>query len=202
MLTIFTTYVLPALLCVVAVGVMEYAFSTHFTDMFQRNPAFFSKVQPVAGIETDVERPVPVLAVATPAKAKLGDRGATPAHYRAFSLLQTRTDGARFSEALYSFRLNAKRIKLEEDETIRAEALRLMDSFVLLADEFAPLSDNLAGAELKAVNDAMRDTVLRLDASLDAILDGSTRSTDGFRTAVRFIETRYADEEPNPLSSI
>ena len=135
-------------------------------------------------------------------KITLGARGATPAHYRAFSLLQTRTNGARFDQALFSFRENAKRIKFEDDETIRAEALRLMDSFVLLADEFAPLSDNLAGAELKAVNDAMRDTVLRLDASLDGILDGSTRSTDGFRTALRFIETRYADEAPNLLSSI
>ena len=135
-------------------------------------------------------------------KPTLGDRGATPKHYRAFSLLQTRTNSTRVDDALYSFRLNAKRIKLEEDDAIRAEALRLMDSFVLLAEEFVPLSDNLAGAELRTLNEDMRTAVLRLDASLDAILDGAERSTDGFRTAVRYIETRYADEAPNPLSSI
>lgn len=157
--------------------------------------------------DMEVAAPAPAPApipIAAPVPQTLGARGATPTHYRAFSLLQTRVAGVQASAALFAFRERVKTIKLEDSEVVRNEALQLMDHFVQLIERYVPLHDASEGKERAAFQTKLVASLKRLDEALALILSRSELSTDGFETATRFIELRYAEssEDEFHLSSV
>jgi hypothetical protein len=158
-------------------------------------------VQPVPVIVAEVPAPAPVI----PAPRAIG---ASPTHYRAFSLLQPRIiSDDRFGgphKAIAAFRERAKSIKLLKDQQINDAACAVLDTFVELVDAFTPLWDAAGkddemrlfqigtGARMGLRSD-MLETVGKLDAELARVLSGETRSRDRFETVQRFVEIRYGD---------
>lgn len=123
--------------------------------------------------------------------ATLGSRGATPTHYRAFSLLAVRMTDAASGKALYEFRQRAKTIKLEDSQVVRDQALALLDHFALIADRYAPLHDADDDAMRARRSATMFDAIVKLDDALAAIMASARINSDGFDSAVRFIDIRY-----------
>lgn len=145
-----------------------------------------------------------------PTRSKaLGARGATPIHYRAFSVLGVRLKDQASADALAAFRTRVKTIKLQDSQIVRDQALALLDHFASLADQYAPLHDDVETDE--AIRMRRRATmfaaVVKLDAALADILASADRSDLEFESAVRFIDLRYetaasADAADYGLTSI
>ena len=135
-----------------------------------------------------------------PRPLALGARGATPVHYRAFSLLRPRLDSDRGREVLIRFRERAKTIKLQDEEPVRYEALRLLDRFVQIADEFTPLFDRGEADARTALEDRLSDSMEILDGALEDILQGAEVTSARFDQLTRFVEIRYAPGEGYGLS--
>lgn len=142
--------------------------------------------------EPALERPMPLLPATKP---KLGERGATPMHYRAFSVVQHRLSRLHHG-ALKAFRETTKTIKLHDVEGVRDEALAILTTFVALVDAYAPLWDAAnPGEEIEALEADFMTKLADLHSSLKTTLT-KVQSTDAFETVGRYIETRYAKTEP------
>jgi len=137
-----------------------------------------------------------------PVPTTLGSRGATPLHYRAFSLLRPRLTSLALREKLVCFRARTKTIKLYDAEPVRDEALRLLDRFVQIADEFAPLFDRADADGRNALQLRLSSSIDILDGALQDILQGNEVSSVRFDELTRFVELRYAPAETYGLASI
>jgi hypothetical protein len=166
------------------------SFFAYFGTWFAQQQAQAPQPQTIPSIATPEPEPEPepvqVVRVHT-----IGERGATPRHYRAFSLLAVRCEDVAMRDAMVAFRNRAKLIKLEDDEQVRNEALRVMDHFAFVMDRYAPLHDDTSGDVRVDKAAKMLVTMRRMDDALDAILSSSSTSADGFESAVRFIEIAY-----------
>lgn len=120
-----------------------------------------------------------------------GARGATPIHYRAFSVLSVRMTDPASHKALVDFRQRVKTIKLEDSQVVRDQALALLDHFALIADRYAPLHDADDGATRARRSATMLAAIGKLDGALAAIMASAQVDADGFDSAVRFIDIRY-----------
>jgi hypothetical protein len=136
-------------------------------------------------------RPDPVVEPDPTPPATLGSRGATPTHYRAFSVLAVRMTDVASSKALVAFRERAKTIKLEDSQVVRDQALALLDHFALIADRYAPLHDADDDATRTRRSATMLAAIGKLDDALAAIMASAQINADGFESAVRFIDIRY-----------
>lgn len=142
--------------------------------------------------EPAMERIMPILPAPQP---KLGERGATPVHYRAFSVVQHRL-GRLHHGALKDFRETTKTIKLHDVEGVRDEALAILTTFVSLVDAYAPLWDAAnPGEEIEALEADFMTKLADLHSCLKTTL-ATVHSTDAFETVGRYIETRYAQTPP------
>lgn len=137
--------------------------------------------------------------------------GATPAHYRAFSLIQPRIinyiDHEQDSHpALAAFRNKAKEIRTLNNEQISDAACGVLDTFVALVDAFVSLWDAVGktenlrifevgqGARVQLRAD-MLATIAKLDAELQEILSSETVSHDKFNAVQRFVDMRYGQSK-------
>jgi hypothetical protein len=153
----------------------------------------------------------------TPALAgSLG--GATPMHYRAFTLLQARLqkndtffDGAH--PDIVTFRERTKKVKEQTDHAVLAGAHRLLDNFAQLVDAFVPVwntADNDGMLELYEIGQGdrarLREDMLRtvrlLDAELAVILASNPVTSDRFDVMQRYFEARYQRADDTPLSPV
>lgn len=156
--------------------------------------------------------------VAAPLPAPVPARaiGASPTHYRAFSLLQPRIRSAVRSGSgreymqdghttITAFRVRTKAIKDVTDQAVNDAACVVLDTFVKLVDAFVPLWTSAGDTEGLLVGEIgtgarvplkedLLETVERLDAELTRILTPGEVSRDRFETVQRFVETRYAAE--------
>lgn len=148
--------------------------------------------QKLVKAEPAMPRVMPLLPARKP---RLGDRGATPTHYRAFSVVQHRLGRANLA-ILNRFRETMKTVKLNDSEVVRNEALAILTTFVALVDSYVPLWD--AAEPGQAIETLEADFMVKLQdlhASLKATLI-EIPSTDAFETVGRYIETRYAKTAP------
>lgn len=149
--------------------------------------------------------------VEDPRAATLAPRaiGATPTHYRAFSLLQPRIKPDRrmpgAQKAIVSFREHAKEIRQLKTRQVNDAACAVLDTFVQLVDAFIPLWDAAGKAEDLLVSEIgegarvelhaeMLETVARLDAELARVLSGESLSREHFDTVQRYVEIRYGED--------
>jgi len=151
----------------------------------------------------------------TPVTRNLG--GATPMHYRAFTLLQARLKAtAGYSAAhpdIVTFRERTKKVKEQADHAVLAGAHRLLDNFVQLVDAFVPvwnaadddgtleLNETGQGDRARLSEDMLR-TVRLLDAELAVILASNPVTSDRFDVMQRYFEARYQRADETPLSPV
>lgn len=142
--------------------------------------------------------------------------GATPTHYRAFTLLQARLqkNDTFFDSAhpdIVAFRERTKKVKEQDDRLVLAAAHRLLDNFVDLVEAFVPAwnaADDNGELELyeigKGDRSRLRDSMLRtvrlLDAKLAEILASSPATSDRFDVMQRYFEIRYQGADESLLS--
>jgi len=158
---------------------------------------WFAQEQAQAALAPPTQSPAPLPSenetghVVETREPKLGERGATPLHYRAFSVLAVRCEDVAMRETMVAFRNRAKTIKLQDDPFVRTEALRVMDHFAYVVDRYAAIHDDTSGSTRKDKADRMLVTMRRMDDALEAIMSSATLSADGFDSALRFVETAY-----------
>ena len=174
------------------------------TDMFSRFGTSARGVAPTSEQVGWTRTETPAVAIQAPRAI-----GATPIHYRAFSLLQPRITNDERSigahKAIVSFREHAKAIRQLNDQQVNDAACAVLDTFVELVDAFTPLWDAAGKAEellvfeigegaRVALHADILETVARLDAELSRVLSGETQSRERFDTVQRYVEIRYGDE--------
>lgn len=134
-----------------------------------------------------------------PPRVGTGAAGATPAHYRAFSLLSVRTAGdPRFEKHLAAFRTTAKTIRDERDPVARDAALKVLDHFVGVAQAYADAWDDTPEVRRAQLRNKLKPTLLQLHQALkDALAASNSDVAKALAVEQRFVEIRYGEDAPN-----
>lgn len=131
-----------------------------------------------------------------PPKVGTGAAGATPVHYRAFSLLSVRTAGdTRFEKHLADFRKTAKTIRDERDPVARDAALKVLDHLVGVAQAYADVWHDTPEGRRAQLRNKLKPTLLQLHQALkDALATSNSDVANTLAVEQRFVEIRYGED--------